>query len=132
MEKRGSPNFPKERTFLLTVDFIDQSKLSKTATKKHARHAKIYTNPIFTARKYAEMISSGLVASEAALARKIGVSRARINQIMLLLKLDKEVVAVVESFGAKTSKRLISERMLRRLLQSPTARADFLGKYAKN
>lgn len=60
---------------------------------------KNYINPIFTAKKYAAMIESRVVVSEAELARKLCLSRARVNQLMMLLKLDRSVLDIVEGFG---------------------------------
>jgi len=96
-----------------------------------AKQTKTYSNPIVTAKIYSEMIKSGAVASEAALARKLGISRARVNQIMMLLKLDVEIIRIVEGFGNPMTARFISERMLRRLFQSKAASVEFLAKHIK-
>lgn len=116
----GSPNFPIERTFTFTVYFDNRLKSLSTPTPK------TYQNPIFLAKKYAAMISSGAVASEAALARQLGISRARVNQIMLLLKLDKSIIEIIESFGDPMDKPFVSERMLRKLLKSPATCTAFV------
>lgn len=43
------------------------------------------------AKKYQELLEQGLVSSRAELARKEGVSRARITQILYLLRLHPEI-----------------------------------------
>jgi|TARA_Y100000031_G_scaffold113960_1_gene125941 hypothetical protein len=44
------------------------------------------------AKDYASMIKTGQVKSEADLARKLGISRVRVNQIVRLLKLDSQII----------------------------------------
>ncbi len=62
------------------------------------------------------MLLSGEYASQTALARKIGVSRARLNQMLRLLKLPLEVQESVARMGDPLSSRKITERKLRALL----------------
>ena len=45
------------------------------------------------------MIDSGIVKNQAELARKLGISRARITQILNLLNFDKELIEKVEQLG---------------------------------
>jgi biotin operon repressor len=58
------------------------------------------------------MIDSGEVKSEADLARKLGISRIRVNQIVSLLKLDEQVIEMVEQLGNPMKSRIITERCL--------------------
>lgn len=44
------------------------------------------------AREYKRMIDSGKVASQAELARKMGLSRARVTQVLNALQVDPEVI----------------------------------------
>ena len=44
------------------------------------------------AREYKRMIDSGEVSSQAELARKLGLSRARVSQVINALKVDPEVI----------------------------------------
>jgi len=54
--------------------------------------------------------------SKADLSRKLGVSRARITQMLNLLKLPNEKIEEVESLGDYWRRRLVTERMLRNIL----------------
>ncbi len=49
------------------------------------------------------MIDTGEVKNQADLARKLGVSRVRISQVLSLLKLDDELIIAVERFGEHES-----------------------------
>ncbi|GAG64688.1 unnamed protein product, partial [marine sediment metagenome] len=47
--------------------------------------ARVYRNPIYLAKEYKRMIDTGQVKNQSSLARKIGISRVRICQILNLL-----------------------------------------------
>ena len=51
--------------------------------------------------------------SKADLARKLGISRARVTQILNLLKLPEELIREVEEMGDNWNRKLVTERMLR-------------------
>jgi len=51
-----------------------------------------YRNPIYLAKEYKQMIDSGIVKNQAELARIKGISRARVTQILNLLKLDSKTI----------------------------------------
>ena len=59
------------------------------------------------------MIDSGEVKNQAELARLKGISRARITQILNLLKLNSLIIQELEKFGDPLESKIISERMLR-------------------
>ncbi|GAG64672.1 unnamed protein product [marine sediment metagenome] len=59
------------------------------------------------------MIDSREVKNQADLARKLGISRVRIHQILGLLKLDSLIVQELENFGDPLKSKIITERMLR-------------------
>ena len=77
-----------------------------------------YRNPIFLAREWKKMLQSGECASQTDLARKLGVSRARVNQMLRLLKLPPDIQQSVIKMGDPLSSRKITERKLRTLLAS--------------
>ena len=54
------------------------------------------------------MIESGEVKNQAELARIKGISRARITQILNLLKLDINIILKIEEIGDPMDKKLIS------------------------
>jgi len=66
------------------------------------------------AKEYKKIIYSGEVKTQAELARIKGISRARITQILNLLKLDKNVIDNLEQIGDPMDKKVISERELRK------------------
>ncbi len=59
------------------------------------------------------MIDNGQVKNQSGLARKFGISRVRIHQILSLLKLDSLIVQELEKLGDPLKSKIISERMLR-------------------
>ncbi len=65
--------------------------------------------------------------SRAELAHKLGLSRARVTQVLGLLALDRDVLEAVETLGDPLSRSVVSVRMLRSLLKlSPAEQQSFL------
>jgi len=60
------------------------------------------------------MINSGEVKNQAELAKIKGISRARVTQILNLLKLDKSIIDHLEKIGDPMEKKVISEREVRK------------------
>jgi hypothetical protein len=102
----GSPDCSIDRTF--TSTFYFPYKATKTNQIKH-----VYQNPIYLAREYKQMIDSGEVKNQSGLARKLGISRVRIHQILSLLKLDSLIIQELEKFGDSLKSKIITERTLR-------------------
>ena len=70
------------------------------------------------ALQYNEILESGIIASQADLARQLGVSRAKVTQIMNLLKLAPEIrdfIANLEDTDERL--QLLTERRLRPLVR---------------
>ena len=109
----GSPDCSIDRTFTSTFYFPNKSK--KTKQIKH-----VYQNPIYLARKYKRMIDNRQVKNQSDLARKLGVSRVRIHQILRLLKLDSLIIQELEKLGDPLKSRIITERMLRPYVNKPS------------
>jgi hypothetical protein len=65
------------------------------------------------AREWKEALDRGEYKSQADLARKKGISGARVTQILNLLKLDEEVQEIVASLGDPLSSSSVTERRLR-------------------
>ncbi|MBA7548223.1 hypothetical protein ES705_40670 [subsurface metagenome] len=80
---------------------------------------KTYRNPIYLAREYKGMIDNDQAKNQSGLARKLGISRARVTQILDLLKLDSLIVEELEKFGDPLKSNVISERMLRPYINKP-------------
>ena len=94
------------RTFI--YQFCLQKSVKKPSTPK-----KTYRNPIYLAKEYEKMIDSGEVKNHAELARIKGISRARVTQILNLLKLDSLITQELERLGDPLKAKIINERKLR-------------------
>ncbi|MBN2394972.1 MAG: hypothetical protein JXC36_00745 [Candidatus Atribacteria bacterium] len=102
----SSPNCSIDRTFTSTFYFPQK------ATKAN-KTIRVYRNPIYLAREYKKMLDSGEVKNQAELARIKGISRARVTQILNLLKLDSLIIQELEKLGDPLKSKIITERMLR-------------------
>ena len=78
----------------------------------------MYSNPIKIALKYQETLALGQADSQVDVSRKLGVSRAKVTQMLNLLNLDEEIREFVLNLD-RTDARLqdITERRLRPLTQ---------------
>ena len=106
MEFASSPDCNIDRTFTSTFYFPRN-------TMKANKIARIYRNPIYLAREYKEIIDNRQIKNQADLARKLCISRARVTQILKLLKLDSLIIQELEKFGDPIKSKIITERMLR-------------------
>jgi len=106
MELSGSPDCSIDRTFTSTFHF------PRKAVKPN-KIKSIYRNPIYLAREYKGMIDNSQAKNQSGLARKLGISRARVTQILRLLKLDSLIIQELEKLGDPLKLRIITERMLR-------------------
>ncbi len=70
------------------------------------------------------MIKTGQAKSEADLARKLGISRVRVNQIIRLLKLDTQIIKQIEKLGDPLSSQIVTERMLRPYIGLPLKKQE--------
>jgi len=102
----GSPDCSIDRTFTATFYFPNK------ATKAN-KTARVYRNPIYLAKEYKQMIDNGQVKNQSDLARKLGISRVRIQQILSVLKLNPLIIQELEKFGDPLKSKIISERVLR-------------------
>ena len=76
-----------------------------------------YTNPVKIAVQYKEMLDIGLVGSQAELASLLGVSRAKVTQMLNLLKLDDEIQEFMVGLEETDERlRVLTERRLRPLV----------------
>ena len=65
------------------------------------------------AEEWQRQIDAGEVKHRAEISRRDGVSRARVTQIMQLLKLHPVVLEHVRALGPETPERMVTERKLR-------------------
>ncbi|MFZ5802928.1 MAG: hypothetical protein ACOY3K_07480 [Candidatus Omnitrophota bacterium] len=78
-----------------------------------------YPNPLYLARDYSRRIETGEAKNQTDLARKLGVSRVHVNHYLRLLDLDADVLKTIEALGQSLPKRIITERKLRTLVNTP-------------
>jgi len=64
-------------------------------------------------------LAEGTYTSPADLSRRIGVSRARVTQILRLLKLCPEALGVVATLGDPLPSPIVTERCLRPIVELP-------------
>jgi len=83
---------------------------------KPEKPQKIKANPILQALEFQGILTNKEVKSKNELAKKIGLSRVRITQIMNLLKLNPEIIQRLSSFEP-TAFNFLTERRLRSLTQ---------------
>jgi len=81
----------------------------------------LYRNPIVIAQEWQRMLGTQECASRANLARMLGVSRARVTQVLGLLALAPEVVQALAALGDPLAKPIVTERRLRTILKLPIA-----------
>ena len=62
------------------------------------------------------MLDSREVKNQAELARIKGISRARITQVLNLLKLNKSIMDNLGKIGNQMDRKVISERELRKII----------------
>jgi hypothetical protein len=87
-------------------------------TKPNKIRKSQYRNPIFLAREWQKGLSEGKYSSRADLSRKMGVSRARVTQILILLKLPQDVIETLKGKGDPLPKQTVTERRLRLFLKN--------------
>lgn len=83
--------------------------------------ARTYRNPVILAREWRGALDSGECASQTVLARKLGVSRVRVTQVLNLLRLAPESLEKIADLGDPLTSPLVTERGLRPLIALPGA-----------
>ena len=78
------------------------------------------------------LLPDGTLVSRADLARELGVSRARVTQVLNLLNLPKPVLDAIASLGDPLPSQLVTEHMLRGFIKlSPHEQRGTLLKKAR-
>ena len=91
-----------------TILWYDTTSINQIKRKQK----KVFRNPIIQAREMALMMEMEEL-SRAELARKLGFSRARVTQMLNLLRLPEKLISEIEAMGDNWERRLMTERMLR-------------------
>jgi transcriptional regulator with XRE-family HTH domain len=115
---QSSPYKSEDRTFRAVFQLTILPRGSKPGKTKPAR---TYRNPIFLAREWQKALVSGEYASQTAMARKLGVSRVRVTQVLNLLRLSASTIDRIASLGDPLSSQIVTERKLRPLVPLPEA-----------
>lgn len=85
---------------------------------KRSESPRRYRNPIAMAKEWRALMS-GESLTQADLASRLKVSRARVTQVMNLLDLDPKDMATIVALGDPLPLRVITERALRRFVNLP-------------
>jgi ParB-like chromosome segregation protein Spo0J len=73
----------------------------------------VFRNPLLYARELRDrMLAEGINRAE--LARRVGVSRARVTQWLELLELPEKALRDAEALGDNWNRQLVTEREMRR------------------
>jgi len=80
-----------------------------TGMKRHS----VWSNPLDIARDYKEMIENGMTKAE--IAKLMGISRARVVQVMDLLKLHPDIQRYLNRAKDDPNALLFTERKLREI-----------------
>ena len=73
------------------------------------------------ARRYRAMLDAGLARSQSELARKEGVTRARMSQVLALLGLAPRVLAAIDALAGDEGELHLTERALRGVVKLPVS-----------
>jgi hypothetical protein len=82
---------------------------------KASKPVHLYRNPVTLTQEWQGILTNGECPSPAALARQLGLSRARVTQVLQLLKLTPKVLDVVTDLGDPLPSSIVTERRLRSL-----------------
>lgn len=94
--------------------FVAEVRASTTKARR------TYRNPIALALEWRRAVDRGYYSSQADLARRKNISRARVTQILNLLRLSPRVIGIVRDLGDPLPSRTITERQLRRIINLPS------------
>lgn len=111
-----------ERTLIWDVfDYIFEADRRRMGRIKPIR---TYRNPIFLAREWAEAIQTGNLRSQRAFAQAIGLSHARVSQVLALLRLCPDAREALDALGDPLYSRKVTERKLRPLVNLPEEKQE--------
>jgi hypothetical protein len=83
---------------------------------KARRSPRLYRNPVILAHEWQQALDSREYATQADFARKQGISRARVRQVLHLLNLAPDMLHTIAALGDPLCSRSITEHRLRRLV----------------
>jgi hypothetical protein len=109
----SSPSKLKDRTFRVVFHLPASEKLQRSTRHRSPR---LYRNPIILAQEWQQTLATGEHGTQADFARRQGISRARVTQILHLLKLPRDTLNAIASLGDPLPSRIITERTLRSIM----------------
>ena len=65
------------------------------------------------------MIETGEVKNQSELANKLGISRARVSQVLTILKLDEKLMSAIKQLGNPMHGKIVSISILNKYLKNP-------------
>ena len=110
--ERGFPSWLKDRTSKAVFELNITSKKEKLSHKS----TKIYRNPIILAQEWKQLLENGEHTSQADLASSLGVTRARVTQVLRLLRLDNHILKAISALGDPLPLPIVTERILRTIV----------------
>jgi hypothetical protein len=114
--KDGSPGKLKDRTFRAVFEFPVAKKKPNATNHKPSR---LYRNPVYLAGDWQKALGNGDCFSPADLARKLGISRAYVTQMLWLLRLTPEVLKAIAALGNPLPSPIMTERRLQPVVNLP-------------
>ena len=81
--------------------------------------SRLLRNPVYLAQEWQNALGNGDCSSPADLASKLGVSRARITQVLRILSLTPEVLKAIADLGDPLPSPTVTERRLRPVVNLP-------------
>jgi len=65
------------------------------------------------------MIETNEVKNQSGLAEKLGISRARVSQVLNILKLDENLISAIELLGDPMQEKVVTICMLSKYMKNP-------------
>jgi hypothetical protein len=78
--------------------------------------SKRYRNPVILAHEWQQALGSGEHGTQADFARKHGISRARVTQVLHLLNLPPDALNAIAALGDPLPSPILTERRLRSVM----------------
>ena len=112
----SSPGKLKARTFRAEFKLPD---LRKEVNGVEPTPTRRYQNPVILAQDWQQALANECHVSPAAIARHLGVSRARVTQVLRLLRLTPKGRKTIAALGDPLPAPVVTERRLRPIIDLP-------------
>jgi len=110
-----APNCAELRTFKLTFS----SQLLKARQRLKIKPRRVYRNPVTLAWEWQAALENGDCSSKADIARMLGISRARVSQVLRLLRVSPEILDKIAAIGDPMPRPIVTECRLRPIVELP-------------